>query len=204
MRSRILRLGAMAAVPALAALGLMAVTTTASASTASPVPPVTRLAGVSPDYLGNHANPLQAVAGDCAEITDNGGHGLSILSHGIGNSVTVEDSGNCFTPVNEKTESYGKAWEYENQSGNCLGVDIDNNSITTSDGCRDGNGFETWIGFHATDASGNSGFVLECIANNNFCLGYTAICADGTIPTTIVNVELLSGTIPDTCVWSAP
>lgn len=155
--------------------------------------------------LASHADPVREVAGDCAEITDNGGDGLSILSHGTDDiDVTVEDSGNCFTPTNEIIEPYGNAWEYKNQSGNCLGVDVDTATITTSSGCRDGNGFETWIGFNFTDASGHSGFVLECTANNSLCLGNTAICANGSTTGSDVSVIVPSSYTLDRCVWSAP
>jgi hypothetical protein len=210
MRPRIIRLGVMAAVPALAALAL-AVTMTASASTASPVAPAAQVAQSAPNYLANHANPVQEVAGDCAEITDNGGHGLSILSHGTDDiDVTVEPSGNCDVAINPIMQSDGDlAYEYENQSGNCLGVDVDTDTITTSSGCRDGNGFETWIGVKATDVSGNSGWNLACTANDeSLCAlggsGNTAICADGS--TTGSNVsEIEDPTFDrDVCVWTVP
>jgi hypothetical protein len=208
MRPRILRLGAMAAVPALAALGLTAVTMTASASTASPVAPAAQAAGLVPNYLANHANPVQEVAGDCAEMTDNGGQGLSILSHGTDDiDVTVEPSGNCFKPVNPDIlpNHEGKAWEYENQSGNCLGVDLDTATITTSSGCSKGNGFETWLGFKETDVSGYTGWLLQCVANNLICNedGYV-ICADGSTTGSDVSAIEPSSFALDRCVWSVP
>ncbi len=212
MRPRILRLGAMAAAPALAALGLTAVTITASASAASPVAPAAQVAQLAPNYLANHANPVQEVAGDCAEITDNGGAGLSILSHGTDDiDVTVEPSGNCDIAVNPiGTIDGGEAYEYENQSGNCLGVDLDTDTITTSSGCSDGNGFETWIRFKETDVSGYSGYGLACIANNSACdydgnTGYdNVICADGSTTGSNVSVIETSSFTLDICVWSLP
>ncbi len=124
MRPRILRLGATAAVPALVALGLAALTMTATASTASPGAPASHVTQSAPNYLANHATHVQKAASDCAEITDNGGHGLSILSHGTDDDdVTVEDTGNCFTAINPMPTVTGTAYEYENQSGNCLYVD---------------------------------------------------------------------------------
>jgi opacity protein-like surface antigen len=197
----------MAAVPALAVLGLTAVTMTASASTASPVAPAAQVAQSAPNYLANHANPVQEIAGDCAEITDNGGAGWHILSHGTGEvPVTVEGSGNCDVAIYPDSTAWGTAYEYENQSGNCLGVDLDTTAVTTSSGCSNGNGFEEWIGFKETDASGHSGWNLECIAENDLCaINDAPICADGTAAGSEVSVILTAINYEsDTCVWTVP
>lgn len=211
MRPRILRLGAMAAVPALAALGLMAVTT-ASASTASPVAPASQVAGLAPNYLANHANPVQEVAGDCAEITDNGGHGLSILSHGTdGADVTVEDTGNCDVAIYPEavysgTVMAGIAYEYENQSGNCLYVDTNTDYVTTASGCSDGDGFEELIAYQEKDRSGYVGDNLMCTAFDNSLCGYTEtpICADGSTAGEDVSPFIPSSYAQDICVWTVP
>jgi hypothetical protein len=209
MRRRILRLGAMAAVPVLGALGLTAVTMTASASTASPVAPAAQMAQSAPNYLANHANPVQEIAGDCAEITDNGGQGLSILSHGTGEiDVTVEPSGNCDSVIYpDPQKGGGTAYEYQNQSGNCLGLDIDTDTVTTSSGCSNGNGFEEWLGFQETDVSGYSGWNLECTANYSLCgnnVNGTAICADGSTTGSNVSVITTTNLAIDRCVWTVP
>jgi hypothetical protein len=209
MRPRIRRLGAALAVPALAALGLTAVTITADASTASPVAPAVQATQLAPNYLANHANPVEEVAGDCAEITDNGGGGLSILSHGTDDiDVTVEPTGNCDVAVFPQTTDFGTAFEYENQSGNCLYLNPNSDTVTTASGCSDGDGFETWIGTRETDISGNAGFNFACTADNTLCAvsgsGNTAICADGSTSGSNVS-EILDPTFDrDVCVWSAP
>jgi hypothetical protein len=212
MRPRILRLGAMAAVPALAALGLTAVTMTASASTASPAAPAAQVAQSAPNYLANHANPVQEVAGDCAEITDNGGQGLSILSHGTDHdNVTVEDTGNCDVAIHPEvvpngTPTGGTAYEYENQSGNCLYVDTNDEYVITASGCSAGDGFEEWIGFTITDLSGNGGWNLMCTAAGNLLCGYgsTPICADGSTAGSDVSPFIPTYYTQDICVWTVP
>jgi hypothetical protein len=206
MRPRIITLGAMAAVPALAALGLAAVTMTANASTASLMAPAAQVAQSAPNYLANHANPVQEVAGDCAEITDDAGHGLSILTHGAGVDVTVEDTGLCYIAVYPVTFVKWTAYEYENPSGNCLYVDTNTDYVTSAVGCSDGNGYEELVGFSIKDLAGYEGWNLECTAaGDSLCAnGDTPICADGSTAGEDVSPFIPSSYAQDICVWRVP